>query len=68
MTAIITLTTDFGVDSPYVAVMKGVILSLQPDVRLVDISHSIPPQDVRRGAIVLAETTPWFPAVRFIWP
>ncbi len=62
MTAIITLTTDFGVDSPYVAVMKGVILSLQPDVRLVDISHSIPPQDVRRGAIVLAETTPWFPA------
>lgn len=62
MTAVITLTTDFGVDSPYVAVMKGVILSLQPDVQLVDISHSIPPQDVRQGAILLAETTPWFPA------
>jgi hypothetical protein len=61
MTAVITLTTDFGVDSPYVAVMKGVILSLQPDVRLIDISHSVGPQDVRQGAIVLAETTPWFP-------
>jgi S-adenosylmethionine hydrolase len=62
MTGIITLTTDFGVDSPYVAVLKGVILSLQPDVRLIDISHSIPPQDVRQGAVELAETTPWFPA------
>ena len=62
MPAIITLTTDFGIDSPYVAVMKGVILSLHPDVRLVDISHAIPPQDVRQGAIVLAETTRWFPA------
>lgn len=62
MTSIITLTTDFGTGSPYVAAMKGVILGFNPTVRLVDISHEIGPQDVRHGAIVLAETTPWFPA------
>lgn len=60
--AIITLTTDFGLDSPYTASMKGVILSLHPDARLVDISHSVPPQDVRHGGWVLAEATPRFPA------
>lgn len=60
--AVITLTTDFGVDSPYVAAMKGVILSIHPAANIVDITHSVPPQDVRRGALVLDETTPWFPA------
>lgn len=59
---IITLTTDFGEGSPYVASMKGVILSINPAVRIVDISHAVPPQDVRQGAIVLAEVTPLFPA------
>ena len=58
---IITLTTDFGEGSRYVAAMKGVILSINPDVRLVDFSHSIPPQDVRAGAIALAETATFFP-------
>jgi S-adenosylmethionine hydrolase len=58
---LITLTTDFGEGSPYVAAMKGVILSINPRVRLVDLSHSVPPQDVRQGAIVLAEATPLFP-------
>ena len=42
--------------------MKGVILGINPAVRLVDISHEIPPQDVRHGAVVLAEATTWFPA------
>ena len=59
---IITLTTDFGASSPYVAAMKGVILSIHADVRIVDISHTVPPQDVRAGAQVLAEITPLFPA------
>jgi S-adenosylmethionine hydrolase len=58
----ITLSTDFGTGSPYVAAMKGVILGINPAVRLVDVSHEIWPQDVRYGAIVLAEATPWFPA------
>ncbi len=59
---LITLTTDFGVGSPYVAQMKGVILSICRDVDLVDISHAIGPQNVREGAVVLADVTPRFPA------
>jgi S-adenosylmethionine hydrolase len=59
--AIITLTTDFGEGSRYVPAMKGVILSINSQVRLVDITHAIPAQDIRMGAIVLAETARWFP-------
>lgn len=62
MPRIITITTDFGVGSPYVAQMKGVILSISPEVTLVDITHAIPPQDVRQGALALAEATRWFPS------
>jgi S-adenosyl-L-methionine hydrolase (adenosine-forming) len=58
---IITLTTDFGTGSPYVAQMKGVILTSAPTVTLVDITHDVPPQDVRQGALVLEDTTPRFP-------
>lgn len=58
---IITLTTDFGTDSPYVAAMKGVILSLAPQVRIFDLSHDIPPQDVWHGAYFLAACIPYFP-------
>ncbi len=58
---IITLTTDFGVGSPYVAAMKGVILSLNPRATIVDVSHAVAPQNIRQGAITLADTTPWFP-------
>lgn len=59
--AIVTLTTDFGVGSRFVAAMKGVILSINPHVKIVDISHAVAPQDIRGGAIVLAETCRWFP-------
>ena len=58
---IITLTTDFGNGSPYVAAMKGVILSINPAATIIDISHTVPAQDVARGALVLEDTTPWFP-------
>jgi S-adenosylmethionine hydrolase len=58
---IITLTTDFGVSSPYVAAMKAAILSRCSDVQLIDISHAIAPQDVRQGAVVLHDVTPGFP-------
>ncbi len=59
--SIITLTTDFGIGSPYVAAMKGVILTLDPAAVLVDITHAIRPQDVREAALVLAEVAPRFP-------
>jgi S-adenosyl-L-methionine hydrolase (adenosine-forming) len=58
---IITLTTDFGADSPYVAAMKGVILAINPAARLVDLSHQIWAQCVRHAAFFLAQTIPHFP-------
>ena len=58
---LITLLTDFGTRDAYVASMKGVILSLNPQAVLVDLSHDIPPQDVRAGALVLAGAAPYFP-------
>jgi S-adenosyl-L-methionine hydrolase (adenosine-forming) len=60
--AIITLTTDFGEGSRYVAAMKGVILSINPSARIVDLSHTVPPQDVRAGALVLEAAAPTFPS------
>ena len=39
--SVITLTTDFGLSSPYVAAMKGVILSIDPSAAIVDITHAI---------------------------
>jgi S-adenosylmethionine hydrolase len=63
MTApLVTLTTDFGPASPYVAAMKGVILSIHPDARLVDLSHSLPPQDLRHCSFFLRAALPYFPA------
>ena len=41
--------------------MKGVILSIDPAARIVDITHGVPRQDVRAGALVLADTCRWFP-------
>jgi S-adenosylmethionine hydrolase len=58
---IITLTTDFGEESPYVAAMKGVVLGINPAARLVDLSHQVPPQDVRHAAFLLAAAVPYFP-------
>ena len=61
MSSLVTLTTDFGDASPYVAVMKGVILSLNPSARLVDLSHHIPPQDIRHADYYLGTAIPFFP-------
>lgn len=58
---IITLTTDFGPSSPYVAEMKGVIYSLNPAACVVDLTHAIPPQDIFQGAQALARVGPKFP-------
>jgi S-adenosylmethionine hydrolase len=60
--SIITLTTDFGVSSPYVAAMKGVMLAINPALQIVDITHAIPPQQIALGALALADTALLFPA------
>ena len=59
--AMITLASDFG--SPYPAAMKGVVLDRlgDADVRLVDVAHDLPRQDVRAAAFWLREVLPWFP-------
>jgi len=59
--SIITLTTDFGSGSHYAAAMKGVILSIHPAVTIVDITHDVPPQDIRRAALLLDNAADWFP-------
>ena len=61
MTPIITLLTDFGVESTYPAQMKGVILGRCPAANIVDISHGVPPHDVRTAAFMLAAAAPAFP-------
>jgi len=58
---IITLTTDFGSRDGYGGIMKGVILGICPEARLVDLSHEVPPQDVLSGALVLQQAVPFFP-------
>ena len=58
---IITLLTDFGGAQAYVAAMKGVLLSLAPAARVVDISHEIAACDVLEGALALADAAPLFP-------
>jgi S-adenosylmethionine hydrolase len=58
---IVTLLTDFGTEDPYVGMMKGVLLSRAPGVRIVDLSHGVPPQSVRVGAWFLAHAWSFFP-------
>jgi S-adenosylmethionine hydrolase len=57
---VLTLTTDFGA-TEYVAQMKGAILSVHPEARIVDVSHEVQPQNVLEGAYVMAATVPYFP-------
>lgn len=60
MEPLIALTSDFG-PGPFVGIMKGVILGLCPQARLVDLCHDIPPQDVRAGALALEQALEIFP-------
>jgi len=58
---IITLLTDFGEEDPYVGSMKGVILSISPKARLVDLSHQIKRHDIRQGAFFLFSLVKYYP-------
>jgi len=59
---VISLTTDFGLADHFVGVMKGVILSINPQVELIDVSHEISSYDVLDGAFTLAASYRYFPA------
>src|SRR5205823_3286236 len=58
---LITLLTDFGEEDGYVAQMQGVIFAINPQARVISISHAVPPQDIRRGAQLLDEVIDAFP-------
>jgi S-adenosylmethionine hydrolase len=59
---VVTLTTDFGLRDPFVGIMKGVILGICPDARLVDLTHDVAPHDVLEAALALEASLPFFPA------
>jgi S-adenosylmethionine hydrolase len=58
---IVTLTTDFGLGGPYVAALKGILLDLAPGVQIVDVCHTISPQNILEGGFVLAAIVDAFP-------
>jgi S-adenosylmethionine hydrolase len=57
----ISLTTDYGIVDGFVAACHGVIARISPDVRVIDVTHQVPPSDVARAAAVLAQTVPHLP-------
>lgn len=59
--SIISLTTDFGLEDWFVGTMKGVILGINPEARLIDITHSIPPGNIPAAAFALAASYRFFP-------
>ncbi len=58
---IVTLTTDYGTSDHYVGVMKGVILNINPEVTVVDISHSVLAHDILDGALTIGQAGKYFP-------
>ena len=53
------LLTDFGTADEFVAVVKAVIRAAAPGMETFDITHDIPPFDIRKGAVILAAAAPW---------
>jgi S-adenosylmethionine hydrolase len=58
---IVTLLTDYGREDDFVGVCHGVMRSIEPDLRIIDITHGIRRSAVREGALVLRNTLPYMP-------
>jgi S-adenosyl-L-methionine hydrolase (adenosine-forming) len=58
---VITLTTDFGYKDPFVGIMKGVILNINPAANIVDLTHGISPQNIMEAAFSLETSYKYFP-------
>jgi S-adenosylmethionine hydrolase len=58
---VITLTTDFGYKDPFVGIMKGAILNINPDAKVIDITHGIGPQNIHEASLVLEMSFKIFP-------
>jgi S-adenosylmethionine hydrolase len=59
--AIITLTTDYGTSDHLVGTLKGVILKINPDATIVDITHNVAPYDLLDGALAIGSAYSYFP-------
>jgi S-adenosylmethionine hydrolase len=57
----IAILTDFGTQDPFVGIMKGVILQINPQATLIDLTHQVPAGDIARAAIILWRTCSYFP-------
>lgn len=57
----VAFLTDYGRADGYVAACHGVIARIAPAARVIDVTHEVPAQDVRHGAVVLADTLPYLP-------
>jgi len=57
----IAILTDFGIEDPYVGIMKGIISEISPDAPIIDITNQIPPGDIQRGAFILWQASQDFP-------
>ncbi len=58
---VVTLLTDFGTQDPYVGIMKGTILGICPEARMVDLTHQVIPYQIPQAAFLLQESWRWFP-------
>ncbi|NTV92310.1 MAG: SAM-dependent chlorinase/fluorinase [Chlorobiaceae bacterium] len=58
---VIALLTDFGLSDTYVGQMKGVILSICPKARIIDLTHDVAPQNILQGMFLLERSIPFFP-------
>lgn len=58
---IVTLTTDYGTNDHLVGVMKGVLLTINPDVTVVDITHGVLAHDILDGALAIGQAYKYFP-------
>lgn len=57
----IVLLTDFGLMDPFVGILKGVIASINPGARIIDLSHGVRSQDIHHGAFILSRAMGYFP-------
>lgn len=58
---VVTFTTDFGLDDPFVGIMHGVVLNIHPETTIVDVSHAVASYDVFDGALAIAQAYRFFP-------
>src|ERR1017187_1485820 len=57
----LSFLTDYGLEDGFVAACHGVAARLAPHAGIIDVTHPVPPGDIRRGAAVLAQTVPYLP-------